>query len=204
MRSTGKNYNLTPHIFAMVFASFLALPTSASADDFFVITAAFHTQKEAQESAAVNGGWVLNTNFYTKLTPGVYAVVRGPFKTKSDADTQLASLQSYSNFKSSYVRDAGNLNIEIKIGNKAINPQVLAALLGELRIDVTENAGGSNPCEPQGPYSSISLSYVTAERGIDEKKNKETEQPKDVKLEIGGFWQMKDTGEIGRMRICTE
>jgi hypothetical protein len=107
-------------------------------------------------------------------------------------------------YPGSYVRNAGGINIEIKIGNKALSPQMLAALLGELRIDVSENKGGSDPCEPQESYKLISLSYVTVARGYDEKKDKETYKPKDIELEVGAFREINKTGEVDRMRICSE
>ncbi len=180
------------------------LPMTAVADDFYVITGTYKTQKEAQQTAATKGGWVLNTNFYNQLTSNLYAVVRGPFRTKDEADKQLASLKEGGRYPGSYVKNAGNINIEVKIGNKALSPQMIAALLGEIRIDITESKGGTNPCEPEEPYKELSLSYVTLERSQDEKKDKIVFKPLDVQLEVGAFWEIKRTGEIDRMRICAE
>jgi hypothetical protein len=195
---------MTMRIFGVIFILLIALPVFAHADDYYVITGTHKTQEEAQQIAAMKGGWVLNTNFYNQLTPGLYAVVRGPFKTKIDADKQLAWLIKGGRYPGSYVRNAGSINIEIKIGNKALSPQMLAALLGELRIDVSEHKGGSNPCEPQEPYKQISLKYFTLVRGYDAKKNQVTFEPKVVELDIGQFWEIKESGEIDRMRICAE
>jgi len=181
----------------------LAFPTFAAAGDFYVISATYKTQQEAQVDAAANGSWVLNTNFYSKLTPDLYAVVRGPFKSASEAKAELASLQRLQEWAHGYTKDAGDINIEIKIGNKKLSPQLLAALLGELRIDVSDNEGASSPCEPQEPYLSVSLSYMTLERGITE-DGKEIDKPKETPIDIGGLWQLKNSGEIERMRICTE
>lgn len=204
MRGVLKNHRLILLSAMALFVLCLATPSFARADDFYVITGTFKTQSEAQQVAATKGGWVLNTNFYNQLTPGVFAVVRGPYRSKGEADTQLSELERFAIFAGSYVRNAGNINIEIKIGNKELSPQMLAALLGELRIDVSENAGGNGPCEPQEPYKAISLSYVTVERASDMKNGKVTDRPKDVKLDIGGLWQLKRSGAVDRMRICTE
>jgi hypothetical protein len=195
---------MSPRIFGMIFMLLIASPALAHADDFYVITGTHKIQKEAQQVAALKGGWVLNTNFYNQLTPSLFAVVRGPFKAKIEADKQLAWLMEGGMYPGSYVKNAGSINIEVKIGNKALSPQMLAALLGELRIEVSENKGGSNPCEPQEPYKLISLSYVTVARGYDEKKDKETREPRDVELDVGAFREIKKTGEVNRMRICTE
>lgn len=184
---------------ALFFLSGLVL-----ADDFYVITGTYKTQKEAQQVAATKGGWVLNTNFYNQLTPNLFAVVRGPFTSKKAADQHLAWLTDRGMYKGSYVKNAETINIQVKIGNKALSPQMLAAILGELRIDVTEHKGGSNPCEPQEPYRALSFSYVTIAREYDEKKDKLLFNPKDVPIDVGEFWEIKNTGQIDRMRICTE
>ena len=81
---------------------------------------------------------------------------------------------------------------------------MIAALLGEIRIDVLEAKGGSNPCEPQEPYKNISLSYVTVARAWDEKKKEILFKPKEVRLDTGASREIKRTGQIYRMRICTE
>ncbi len=188
----------------VILALSLAASSHAHADDFYVITGAHKTQEEAQQVAAQNGGWVLNTNFYSQLTPNLFAVVRGPFRTKTDADERLARLVEGGRYPGGYVKNAGNINIEVKIGDKTLSPQMLAALLGELRIDVSEAEGGSNPCEPQEPYRQISLSYVTVARGYDEKKGMPTFVPKEVTLDVGAFREIKKSGEVERMRICAE
>lgn len=188
---------------ALLFVLML-LPATVLADDFYVITGTHKTQKEAQEIAAIKGGWVLNTNFYNQLTPNLYAVARGPFRTKGEADKHLASLMKGGRYPGSYVKNAGTINIEVKTGNKALSPQMVAALLGEIRIDIQDENGGSHPCEPQEPYKQLSLSYVTIERKLDEKKDQVLYKPAEVELEVGAFREIKSTGEIERMRICAE
>jgi hypothetical protein len=187
-----------------IFALLILIPVLAYADDFYVITATYKTQKEAQDVAALKGGWVLNTNFYNKLTPNLYAVVRGPYQTQATADEKLAWLTNGGRYPGSYVKNPGNINIEVKVGNKALSPQMLAALLGELRIDVLENNGASHPCEPQEPYKQLSLSYVTIARHYDDKNEEVILKPKDVELDAGAFREIEKTGEIVRMRICAE
>jgi hypothetical protein len=182
----------------------LIFPTIAAADDFYVITGTYKTQKEAQQIAANKGGWVLYTNFYSQLTPNLFAVVRGPFKTNKDADKELAFLKEGGRYPGSYVKNAGAINIGVKIGNKALSPQMLAALLGEIRIDVMEQKGGGDPCEPEEPYKQLSLSYVTVERSVDEKKEEAVLKPREVEIDAGVFWEIKRTGEVEHMRICAE
>ena len=127
----------------------LFLSGSVVADDYYVITGTYKTQIEAQNIAAMKGGWVLNTNLYNQLTPNLFTVVRGPFTTKKEADKRIARLMDVGNYPGSYVKNAGTINIQVNIGNTALSPQMIAALLGEIRIDVSESKGGSNPCEPQ-------------------------------------------------------
>jgi len=184
-----------------VWAFQLSVPILA--DDFYVVTGTYKIQPEAQQ-AAVKGGWVLNTNFYNQLTPNLFAVVRGPFRTKDEADKNLKWLVKGGKYPESYVKNAGAINIEVKIGNRALTPQMLAALLGEIRINVKESAGASNPCEPQEPYKELSLSYVTIERGDGGRTNQPLFKPKEVELEVGAFWEIKSTGQIDRMRVCAE
>lgn len=81
---------------------------------------------------------------------------------------------------------------------------MVAALLGEIRIDVKEGKGGSHPCEPEEPYKELSLSFVTIDRAPDGKKDQIIFKPQDVELEVGAFWEIKRTGQIERMRICAE
>ena len=182
----------------------LILAGPVFADDFYVITGTYKSQKQAQQVAAMRGGWVLNTNFYSQLSPNLFAVVRGPLRTKKNADKYLTWLMEGGSYTGSYVRNAKKINIRLKIGNKDLSPQMIAALLGELRIDVSESKGGAHPCEPQEPYKEISLSYVTIARGYDRKKDEVIHKPKDVVLDVGAFREIKSTGKVDRMRICAE
>ncbi len=58
--------------------AFLSVAGTAQASDFFVITDTFKSQHDAQARAASVGGWVLDTDAYSGLGPGLFAVVRGP------------------------------------------------------------------------------------------------------------------------------
>jgi hypothetical protein len=64
----------------VLLASFAALSVArpARASDFFVVTDTFKSQQDAQTRAASVGGWVLDTDAYSGLGPGLFAVVRGP------------------------------------------------------------------------------------------------------------------------------
>lgn len=177
---------------------------TANAGDIYVITGTYKAQAEAQEVAALRGGWVLNTNFYDRLTPNLFAVVRGPFATAVEAEKHQASLMRGGRYPGSYVKDAGAINIQIKIGDRDLSPQMLAALFGEISMEVVNEKGASNPCEPQEPYSYVSLSYVSIARGFDEKTDAMTFKPDRIPLNAGAFRQIERTGEIRRMRICAE
>lgn len=194
--------NLRP--FMILTTAFFFIFEPAFADDFYIIIGTYKVQKEAQQAAATKDGWVLNTNFYDQLTPNLFAVVRGPFTAKKLAEQNLAMLMESDKYRGSYVKNAGTINIQVKIGNKAISPQMLAAIFGELRIDITEHKGGSNPCEPQEPYKGLTFSYVTLAREYDEKQGKLSFNPQDNPIDVGAFWEIKSTGEIDRMRICAE
>jgi len=121
-------------IVSMLFIMLLILPASVLANDFYIINGTYKTQIQAQEIAASNGGWVLNTNFYNQLQPNLYAVVRGPFKTKHEAAKQLSELTKAGRYAGSYVKNAGAITIEIKMGNKKLSPQTLGARHGDRHI----------------------------------------------------------------------
>jgi hypothetical protein len=176
---------------------------TAYAGDFFVVTETAKSHRDARTRAAVEGGWVLDTDAYTGLAPGLFAVVRGPYGSKEVAEASLEELKGAKAYKSAYVKDAGSLRLGPAFA-KAVPPKVLAAMLGELSISVTDKRGGSNPCEPQEPYQDVTVSMVTVDRTYDDKTETEGFKPRRVELEIGGFWVIKRTGEIERMRVCAE
>lgn len=181
----------------------LALCGTARASDFFVITDTFKLQQDAQMRAAAVGGWTLDTDLYSGLGPGLFAVVRGPYASKAIADQALKQLKADSGFKAAYVKDAGSLRLPAALV-KSVPPKVLAALLGELSITVTDMPGDGNPCAPQEPYQNVSVTLATIERTYDAKADKAGFRPQRVDVGLGGFWIIKRTGEIERMRICAE
>jgi hypothetical protein len=181
----------------------LSFAGRAKAADFFVVTDTFKSQQDAQNRAALVGGWVLDTDVYTGLAPNQFAVVRGPYASRQVADQQLKDLTAIKTYKSAYVKEGGTVRIPPALAN-SIPPKVLAALLGELSVVVTDRPGATNPCEPQEPYQEVTLSVVTLDRTIDPKTDADGFKARRVALEIGGFSVIKRTGEVERMRICAE
>src|SRR4030095_11920117 len=53
-----------------------------------------------------------------------------------------------------------------------LSPATVAALLGEILLDVESHPGGADPCEPQEPYEELRLSYVTVNRSYDDATGK--------------------------------
>jgi hypothetical protein len=177
--------------------------SSAHAGDFFVVTDSFKSQRDAQTRAADVGGWVLDTDAYSGLSPSLFAVVRGPYANREVAERRLKELKAIKTYKAAYVKDGGALRVAPGLA-RSVSPKVLTALLGELSVEVTDRAGGSNPCEPQEPYQSVSVSVVTVDRTYDKEKGTDGFRPRRVDLDIGGFWVIKRTGEVERMRVCAE
>ena len=186
-------------------ASFVVLSTAGRtwAADFFVVTDTFKSQQDAQNRAASVGGWALDTDAYTGFGPGLFAVVRGPYTSRQVAERELKELKTIKTYRTAYVKDAGALRLPPNLV-KSVPPKVLAALLGELSIAVTDRRGGENPCEPQEPYQDVSISVVTLDRTYNDKTGTDGTKPRRLDLDIGGFWVIKRTGEIERMRVCTE
>jgi hypothetical protein len=181
----------------------VSLAGTAKGADFFVVTDTFKTQQDAQVRAASAGGWVLDTDAYSALGPNLFAVVRGPYSTREVAEQRLKELKANKAYKAAYVKDAGVLRLPPTLTN-AVPPKVLAALLGELSVMVTDRPGGANPCEPQEPYQDVSVSVVTLDRKYNETTETEGVTPRRLKLDLGGFWIIKRTGEVERMRVCAE
>jgi len=173
------------------------------AADFFVVTDTLKSQQDAQARAALVGGWVLDTDAYTALAPGLFAVVRGPYSSRQVADQQLKELEAIKTYKTAYVKDAGTLRVAPAFA-RSVPPKVLAALLGELSVVVTDRPGGTNPCEPQEPYQDVAVSVVSLDRTAGLKTETQGLKPRRVNLDIGGLWVIKRTGEVQRMRLCAE
>jgi hypothetical protein len=188
-------------LFITMFAIFAA--GRAQAADFFVVTDTLKSQQDAQARAASVGGWVLDTDAYTALAPGLFAVVRGPYSSRQIAEQRLKELKVIKTYKTAYVKDAGTLRVPTAFA-KSVPPKVLAALLGELSVVVTDRPGGANPCEPQEPFQEVEVSVVSLERTGHPDTEVEGFKARRVNLDIGGFRVIKRTGEIERMRLCAE
>jgi hypothetical protein len=145
-----------------------AAPIAARASDFYIISSTHKTQAEAQAKAAEGGGWVLITNFYKRLNPDLFAVVRGPFRSQKEAEKVLSGFRSNRFLSDAYVRDAGDIRINAKVGNVDVTPQILAAILGEIRIAsksvLKSDPNSYDPGEPQEPYKNFTLSYFSVTR----------------------------------------
>jgi hypothetical protein len=189
----------------LLFATVVTLSAAgrAQAADFFVVTDTLKSQQDAQARAAAVGGWVLDTDAYTALSPGLFAVVRGPYSNRHIADQRLKELKVIKTYKAAYVKDAGTLRVPLTIA-KSVPPKVMAALLGELSVVVTDRPGATNPCEPQEPYQDVEVSVVSLERTANPNTDVEGFKARRVNLDIGGFRVIKRTGEIERMRLCAE
>ena len=181
--------------------SLTLVPLDAQAD-WFVFTSAGKDQSAAQATAATNGGWVLDTDFYPALTPGLYAVVRGPFADKGTAQAQLDSLKRW--HKDAYLKDGGAPLALPALGSAALDARLIAALLGELAVEVTRHKGADNPCEPQEPYRAVALSWTSIARVYDPASGDISVEASKQAIDLGGFWIIESTGEIDRMRVCME
>ena len=164
-------------VFLLLAAGLLAAPAPPPADGpFFVVTAAFSAKASAQTEAAANGGWVLRTDLYRALTPGYFAVVRGPFERRADAEAALAAVRFRQ--PEAYVRSGGASILPPELGD----PALLAALLGEVTADVREGEVGA-PCAPAEPYLAVHFAG-----------------PGEAAL--GGFHVVHRTGEVRPARPC--
>lgn len=180
----------------------LRLPSDAG-EDYFVITSTKPSHGEAQQEAALTGGWVVNTNLYPNLTDGLFAVVRGPFATLDDATLELNFLQSRGDYPDAYVRNAGELLLPPGISGNA-PPAMAAALLGELRFVTEAHPGAENPCEPQRPYHRVELVWYETGRVYDPDAGGVRRGVVQNQVPFGGFWWIDDTGEVEHMRVCSE
>ena len=171
--------------------------------DFLIITDTYKSHAEAQTRAAAVGGWALETDAYAGLKQGLFAVVRGPYSSRADAEGRLGFMKTGGRYKGAYVKDAGALKNPTS-ALKGLPPKVIAALLGEVSIAVADKPAAKNGCEPGEPYQEVTLSYVTLERTLNDTTGEVDGKPKRASLDVGGFWIMKSTGEIERMRICAE
>jgi hypothetical protein len=189
---------------SMVQVLSVILLTPVCAGDFYVVTATFPSQGAAQTEAALRGGWVLDTDFYPNLTANTFAVVRGPFPVEQLARKELKFLLSGGGYSGAYVKDAGKPRLSGSLGSPSLRPQLLAALLGELSVEVTDHPGGENPCEPQEAYQDVQISFVDLTRKVSDGSDTSRVGTERRDVDVGAFRIIKRTGEIDRMRQCYE
>jgi hypothetical protein len=151
-------------------------PPVRSDGPFFVIAATFRSKASAQAEARNRGGWVLRTDLYRSLTPGLFAVVHGPYERRSDAEAVLADVRV--NQPEAYVRTAGESILPAALGD----PALLAALLGEVTTESAEGSPGA-PCAPDEPYTSIRMMGPGGDL-------------------LGAFQVLQRTGEVRAVRPC--
>jgi hypothetical protein len=152
-------------------------PASRGPDGpFFVIAATFRSKASAQAEARERGGWVLRTDLYRSLTPGLFAVVHGPYESRSDAEASLEAVRRLQ--PEAYVRTAGASILPAALGD----PALLAALLGEVTTEAAEGSPGA-PCAPDEPYTSIRMMGPSGDM-------------------LGAFQVIERTGEVRAVRPC--
>ncbi len=153
------------------------VPRHAPADGpFFVIAATFRSKASAQAEGRRHGGWVLRTDLYRSLTPGLFAVVHGPYTRRTDAETDLATIRLRQ--PEAYVRSAGASILPAALGD----PALLSALLGEVTTESAQGAPGA-PCAPDEPYTSVRMMGPGGDM-------------------LGAFQVVERTGEVRAVRPC--
>lgn len=179
-------------LFALFIAAGLAATPAYSQDappidggPFFVYMGSFSTKTGAQEHADEFGGWTLRTDLYGGLTPGYFASVIGPFRERQDAE---AALQDVLHIQpDAIVRRAGNPTFPAALGD----PGLLSAVLGELRVVVSDDTTLTNPCAPDEPFITVLVGFVSPIVGVEDAPG-------------GGFWMVERTGEVVPIRPCEE
>jgi hypothetical protein len=153
----------------------------------FVVTASERTREAAAAKVKDSGGWLLDTNLAPGLTPDLFAVVRGPFKTMDQANAVLAALKMETGFSGAFVKDGGKLRIPVQY----------AALLGQFTVATIDRLGSeNNPCAPQEPFTELEASY--------EQTTPDGQMTSTASLSLGSFWIVKSTGEVNRAAVCGE
>jgi hypothetical protein len=177
--------------------------SGAVAGDWFIVTGLEKSQADAQEAAATSGAWVLDTDLYPKLPAGQFAVVHGPYGSVAEAKAELSFLQSEGELGDAHVREGGECRLPLHLGGGTVPRAVFTALLGELTVAVQDRPGSTSPCEPQEPYQRVDVGIMNLGPTKTE-GDAATLKAIEVPLPLGGFFVIKRTGEIQRLRICME
>jgi hypothetical protein len=184
------------------------LPSKSLCDDFYIFTSTFKTQEEAQKKAAIVGTWVLNTNFYPKLTPGLFSVVHGPYSSRLSAKNawhKLSKRRAYKDIQDVYIKNAGEINVENGIKKLNIPLKLVVALLGELNLSLSHYNKAGHPCLPREPFDIIDVKHfkLSAE-GSPEHPKKINFVPFIRPVRMGAIYATKSDGAVGISRICIE
>ncbi len=153
---------------------------------YFIYLGSFTSKGAAQAQARVLDGWVLRTDLYRGLTPGFFAVVRGPFRTREDAEAALPRARAVQ--PEALVRHAGPPALPPALGDAGL----LAAVLGDLTVAVSDSVATRNPCAPNEPHLTVLVGFASElvpQRG---------DRP------AAGFWLLERTGEVVPIRVCGE
>jgi hypothetical protein len=196
---------VVPRFLASVALGLASLGTAlgpALAGDQFILLGYEATQKAAQGTAATSGAWVLDTDLYPKLPANRFAIVHGPFATATEAKAELSFLRSGGEHTEAMVKDAGDCRLPLGIGDGKVPAAVFTALLGELTVEVDDRVGATTPCEPQEPYQRVEVRITSL--GPSKEGGSAPLQALPQALPLGGFFVIKRTGEVQRLRICVE
>ncbi|NNF59186.1 MAG: hypothetical protein HKN04_13205 [Rhodothermaceae bacterium] len=148
---------------------------------YFVMTGSFANKAAAQAYAQRHDGWVLPTNLYSALTPGLFAVVHGPFGERADAEVALTTIQRTQ--PEAYVRRGGYPYLLPELGP----PGLLAAFLGSVQVREVDHA---SPCAPAEAH--LAVAYIAPAT------------PDRPEVEIGRVWLIERTGEVIPVRPCSD
>ena len=147
---------------------------------YFVMTGSFANKATAQAYAQRHTGWVLPTNLYSALTPGLFAVVHGPFNERPDAEAALTTIERTQ--PEAYVRRGGYPYLLPELGP----PGLLAAFLGSVQVREVAN---TSTCPPDEAH--IAVAYIAPATDA---------RPE---VEIGRVWLIERTGEVIPIRACS-
>jgi hypothetical protein len=150
---------------------------------FFVYLGSFSEKPSAQAHAARHGGWVLRTDLYRGLAPGFFAAVLGPFRERPDAEAALTLVQA--DLPDAFVRAAGEPVLPRALGEAAL----LAAVLGDLVVDVSAEADADDPCAPAEPHLTVLVGFAQT-------RGRAEDAP------AAGFWLIERTGEVRPIVLC--
>ena len=182
---------------AALAAGLMMMPMTAHAN-WFVVSSTHTEHREAQDTAAEHGGWVLNGGLYHGLKSGEFHVVHGPFADKAPAQALTKRMKKAD--KGVKLKHAGEA---FTLPGLDVDPNVLVALLGEVSIKTEWHKGGESPCEPQEPYQEVTLEWSSVQPQLDPAGNVSVQT---VREDAGlqGFWVLQSTGAVERMRACLE